>query len=184
MRMWANLKWGPLLVVLLVAGGSAAAIGASSDGGTIHACAARKTGVLSLSSSGRCPRGAKAVKWGVRGQDGMNGMNGANGTTNLTVRTGTASIPTTCTSPGSCSGPSTTSSVSCLSGERATTGGYDITSASNGQPILTASRPNPVSGAPTGWAVSASAIDAGGPSSPAGPGPTVTFPIYVSCAAP
>jgi hypothetical protein len=108
---------------------------------------------------------------------------GANGTTNLTVRTGTASIPTTCTGTGACSGPLTTSSVSCHSGERATGGGYDISSASNGQPNLGASKPSPVSGAPTGWAVSAGATNAGGPSSPAGPGPTVTFPIYVVCAA-
>jgi hypothetical protein len=58
----------------LIVGGLALGVAISSagyalgSGGTIHACASKKTGALRLAS--RCKKGEKGIAWGIQGPPG------------------------------------------------------------------------------------------------------------------
>lgn len=78
-------------VALLTFGGGYAI---ASGGGTIHACANKKSGSLRLANT--CKKGERAVTWSVtgpRGPQGIAGTNGRNGATSVVVRDATGPIP-------------------------------------------------------------------------------------------
>ncbi len=66
--------------VALAGGGYAFAASASNQ---IHACVNARTHVLT--EQAKCPRGSRAVVWGVRGPAGRAGTNGRNGTNGASV---------------------------------------------------------------------------------------------------
>jgi hypothetical protein len=65
---------------LMAFGGGAVAMGASSSGAQLKACAAPHTGALRLASSkGKCPKGYRLVSWNQRGPTGAAGAAGPAG---------------------------------------------------------------------------------------------------------
>lgn len=46
---------------------------------TVHACAAKKSGVLTIRNGAKCPKGTKAVNWATKGPAGRRGAKGARG---------------------------------------------------------------------------------------------------------
>ncbi|HLY48104.1 MAG TPA: hypothetical protein VKR21_02810 [Solirubrobacteraceae bacterium] len=189
--MGRNKFLAAVAIAALAATTGGAIAAASSGGGTvIHACANSKTGALRELKGKKCGRGARSLSWnqqgpigppGAAGPRGANGQNGQNGATNLTSRSTTGSIAMTCAaiSPGNylCNGLATTR-ASCQPGERATGGGYG--QAPGGMATVSETRPDPASGTPTGWAVTATAIEASSTPSV----PPVQYTVYVVCAAP
>lgn len=114
----------------------------------------------------RGPRGARGARGargerGRRGRRGSKGAAGAAGATNVTVRTAAFS-------PNAGGGGGAT--AACTGGERATGGGYTVDS---GTVTVQESRPEPKSGTPTGWRVSATATS-----------PSASVSAFVVCAAP
>ena len=148
------------LAACALAVGAAAAVAATSgSGNVIKACVNNRTGALFLSKNGRCGKGRHRLSWnqhGPPGAPGTPGRNGTNGMTNITTRSGTLTIPQACTAappgglPFNCTsnGPAS-ATVSCHPGEHATGGGF------SGDAVATESRPNPTTGTPTGWTVTA-----------------------------
>jgi hypothetical protein len=105
----------------------------------------------------RGPKGSK----GAKGSKGSKGDPGAAGATNVTVRSAVFTASTG--NPGSVTAP-------CSAGERATGGGYTVGS---GSVDVTESRPEPATGTPTGWHVTALSTS-----------PTANGTVYAVCAAP
>jgi hypothetical protein len=121
-------------VVALLAGGSGYAL--ASSGGTISACASKRTHVLYL---GKCKKGAEKLVWsktgprgpqgaageagpeGPQGPQGPAGTPGANGATHVVVRS---------TRTTSNTGVTSTTVASCGPGQVATGGGANLTSGS------------------------------------------------------
>lgn len=75
-----QLALGVGIGIVLAGGGYAVAAATTNQ---IHACADTKTHVLSLLA--KCPRGSRAVVWGVRGPAGRAGADGKNGTNGTSV---------------------------------------------------------------------------------------------------
>jgi hypothetical protein len=155
----------------------------------IYACVAKSGGAVRLvGPRARClrterkrswsqlgPRGLRGLR-GLAGAPGQPGAPGAGGATNVTVRQSTETVPSSCNVANQsyvCSG-SGTQTASCAPGERAVGGGFDRVSG------VTASRPNPTAGTPTGWTVTF-----GSSSFVSGTNETShSFPVYAVCAAP
>jgi hypothetical protein len=93
---------GLLAVFIALGGTSYAALHRPRATPTIHACASKQTGALTLAGAhDRCRRGQRKVNWAIKGPPGAAGRNGsagasghtgvtgATGTTGTTGRTGT-----------------------------------------------------------------------------------------------
>jgi hypothetical protein len=111
----------------------------------------------------RGPQGARGPRGprGKRGARGRRGATGRAGATNVVVRTATFSAN---------AGGSAGATASCTGGERATGGGF---TAEGGSVAAQESRPEPRTGTPTGWHVTATSTS-----------PTANVTVYAVCAAP
>jgi len=155
---YANVT-ATLALFLTMTGGTWAlsSRGIPDSTGTFHGCVSKRTGVLRIAKSpARCvKRGRRAefaIRWsqrgpegpaGIRGQDGTPGADGAPGqpgapgATKVAVRTVGVGFAT----------------ASCGPGEVAVGGGGDGAGGA-----LTRSRPEPASGTPTAWTVTANGV--------------------------
>lgn len=194
-------------VVLCVGlGGVGYAAGSRLAGGpgAIHACADDGTGAVRIvRNAANCRRpsrhgrrrtaGERAVTWGLpgatgaAGAPGQAGASGLDGLSTVTVRDTIGTIPLTCTATKGlqplyyCSGTATILAP-CESGEVATGGGYTAPPPGTIPPFdsisVSESRPDPLGGAPTGWAITATANEDAFSS----PVLSAQLPIYATCA--
>jgi hypothetical protein len=154
------------LAALVLAAGGFAVAAIPEPNGTIHGCYKKDGGSLRVVKGVQCHDDERALSWN-------------RGVAKVVVRPGKVTVHQTCSesTPGLfvCSGSKTTT-VHCKGAERATGGGYDITT--SGTANVTASKPFPEAEKPTGWTVSVSASTLGSSSTV----PDSVVPIYVVCA--
>jgi hypothetical protein len=142
------------------------AVGATSSGGKINACADQKSGALRLvKGSAKCTRGERAIAWnrvGVRGAAGSIGPAGAPGLMGATGPAGPkgdagATRVTERSSAGSLASPNGnfgSALANCLPGERATGGGWSFLQGEFASLVVIYNTALVgTDGAPTGWTV-------------------------------
>jgi hypothetical protein len=92
LRLRRKMSVAALLAVLaagvLTTGAAWAAAPASS--GVIHACSNTKSGILSVATGARCPKGAKSLEWNQQGATGQTGARGPAGAAGPTGASGPA----------------------------------------------------------------------------------------------
>lgn len=181
-----------LFAVFVAVGYAAAGSRIPDRAGVFYGCVNDQAGALRLlSDPSRCPKairldhrmvGERVVSWsqrgpvGATGRTGSAGASGADGATRLGVRATSGAIAMTCTQlqdgSYSCSGAAT-NVAACDPGEEAVSGGYTVPPRSGSGPVVFysvyESRPDPASGTPTGWAVTATASEQSLSPAPAAP---------------